>query len=128
MNKKNCLLLPFVMLFSCSASLDESAITAEIETNVNEIRQAQLDLLIVGDFTPCGTATEAKAQASTTPRDWIPQKCWTKIGWAPSSAVSAGYWVEVAKDDFTVHGVGPDQPTGRIHMIATQSSKASRMK
>ena len=104
---------------------DESVVTRELLENVASIQQAQLDLLVLGEFTACDDETVALSQTSLEAREWTPSKCWSDIGWAPSAAVHGGYWVEVHGDDFIVTGIGPDlSGTPRLRVTATKTQAA----
>jgi len=118
-------LLPLVF-FGCVGSVaDSSTIKMELLKNIDEIRKAEIDLLVVGEFTPCGDKATALKEASSTPHAWIPDKCWADIGWAPDPPVHGGYWVEVKDGAFTAHGYGPDMGDGkRIHIIGSQQKSA----
>ena len=118
-------MLPLI-IFGCGGSTaDRGAVQAELLKNVDEIRQAEIDLLVVGEFTPCGSETDAMAAASNTARTWAGAKCWADIGWAPDGEVYGGYWVNVENDAFTVHGVSPTlDGEKRIRVTATQQKSA----
>jgi len=98
----------------------------ELLRYVAQIRQAQLDLLAVDDFVPCGDRASATAAISLSPRPFTSAPCWTRIGWAPDGPVRGGYWVEVAPDgqDFTVYGVASG-PAGPIEVRATRETAAA---
>ena len=108
-----------------NSSIELSVVQDELVTNVASIRQAQLDLLVLGDFTPCGDEASAVAVASTTARAWEGGKCWSDVGWAPPHPVHGGYWVEVHSGDFTVTGVGPLIDGQRLKVTATKSQTAA---
>ena len=119
-------ILSLLFLGCGGPTADSSAVQAELLKNVDEIRQAQIDLLVVGEFTPCGTEAEAKAVASNTARPWTGEKCWADIGWKPDADVYGGYWVVVENDSFTVHGLGPElNGQSRLHVTATQQKSAA---
>lgn len=98
----------------------------ELLHNVEQIRQAQLELLVVDDFVPCGTEAQAHTRASETATAWASEPCWARIGWGPDEPVRGGYWVEVSADgqDFTVHGVAPTVQ-GTLHVTATRGEPAA---
>ena len=118
-----------LLVFGCgSSTADRGVVQAELLKNVDEIRQAQIDLLVVGEFTPCGTEEEAKTATTQAARAWSGAKCWADIGWAPEGEIYGGYWVSVEKDAFTVHGVSPElADKTRIHVKATQQKSAQVM-
>ena len=121
---KKILVLFAVGCFGTTA-VDPSVVQEELMANVASIRQAQLDLLVLGDFTPCGDETSAIAAASTIARDWEGGKCWSDVGWAPPNPVHGGYWVAVQNGDFTVTGVGPLINGQRLTVTATKSKTAA---
>ena len=119
-------LLPLAFI-GCGTTADPTAVESELMKNVEEIRQMELALLVVGDFTPCADEAAAKKAASIKARAWQGQKCWTEIGWKPDGEVFGGYWVEVKDDTFMVHGIGPEiGGAPRIHVIATHQDTAKR--
>ena len=120
--------LPIALLSACFTSSGPPALDAQAELlrYVGQIRQAQLDLLAVDDFVPCGDRASATAALSPTPRAWTSEPCWARIGWAPDGPVRGGYWVEVAADgqDFTVYGVASGSK-GPIEVRATREGEAA---
>ena len=114
-----------LILMGCATTADVATVEAELLKNVEEIRQTQLALLVLGEFTPCGDESSAQKNASTTARTWKGERCWSEVGWKPDQDVYGGYWVTVANDDFVVHGIGPKIGTNpRLHIIATKREKA----
>tara|TARA_Y100000589_G_C26689395_1_gene441172 strand:- start:159 stop:536 length:378 start_codon:yes stop_codon:yes gene_type:complete len=115
-----------LLFFGCGGSTaDRSAVQAELLKNVDEIRQAQIDLLVIGEFTPCSNEAEAKTAATPTVRTWTGEKCWADIGWKPDADVFGGYWVVVEDGAFTAHGISPElDDKSRIHVTATQQKSA----
>jgi hypothetical protein len=115
-----------LLLWACSGpTADPVAIKSELLKNVEEIRQAQIDLLVVGDFTACGAQVHAKTAASISPHPFVLDKCWADIGWAPDTEVYGGYWVTVSGADFEAHGIGPQLGDGKpLHIVATQKTSA----
>lgn len=122
-------LLGSVALSGCVGTLFGEApppADEELLHNVEQIRQAQLELLVVDDFVPCGTEAQARDRASQTATTWTSEPCWARIGWGPEGPVRGGYWVEVSPDgqDFTVHGVAPTGQ-GTLHVTATRGDPAA---
>ena len=110
-----------------TTAVDDAAIEKELLNHVEQIRAAEIDLQVVGDFRACSDEAAARAAASSTAREWTTEKCWVKIGWEPDGPVHGGYWVELVDEGFTVHGIGPDMAAGeRVHVIATQGTPAKR--
>lgn len=107
-------------------ALDASVVQQELLENVASIRQAQLDLLILGEFTSCSDESTALSAASTVAREWKGTKCWSEIGWAPEDSVHGGYWVELTSGDFIVTGVGPMMSGNkRVRVTATKDQIAT---
>ena len=116
-----------LMMVACmgGATADPNAVKLELLENVDAIRNAEIDLLVVGEFTPCESKEQATQKTTLQTRIWAGDKCWSDIGWAPNENVYGGYWVTVVDGSFTVHGVGPDLGDGKpIHIIATQQKTA----
>ena len=121
-------LLPLLLTGCLGALLGPTAPPADEELlrNVEQLREAQLEILVVDDFVPCGTEDQARAQMSAQPRAWEGGDCWTRIAWEPDGPVRGGYWVEVSDDgqDFTVHGLAAG-PSGDLHVTATRQQAAA---
>lgn len=119
-------LLPLVLVGCIGGSTaDSAAVHQELMKNVDEIRQMQIELLVMGEFTACGDEATAKGSASGHARTWDGEKCWSEIGWKPDGTIHGGYWVVVDDSGFTVHGIGPQiGKDARIHVVATQQKSA----
>lgn len=114
---------------SATALVDGGSAEAELIKNVQDIRQAQVDLQVIDDFLPCGDEATAKAAASQLSRSWDGPDCFVRIGWAPTDAVRGGYFVTVAADqsDFEVVGLADTDGDGTFMRVEASKDQAARV-
>ena len=98
----------------------------ELLSDVDTIRIAELSIHDFDEaYVPCGSADEARAAVAAGNVAWKGAECWTKLGFAPIDTPRGAFWVEVAGDDFTVHGLADLDGDGTpLAIVATRDTTA----
>ncbi|MFH1464459.1 MAG: hypothetical protein ABIO70_08730 [Pseudomonadota bacterium] len=124
------LVAPLVLSLAChTAATPQRLAHAEVKPNLNGIRAAQIAYFSVHHAYVEITEPVPRAAEALDPKavPWPPESGFDQLDWAPSSAVTGTYWIELTNggEGFVAHAmIDADGDHNPAHYTATREAEA----